>query len=126
MPSIAPAPGTALLSSIVGLAERAGRSILALYGADIAVEAKSDGSPVTAADRAAQEVIVAGLRELVPQNTVISEEALPESGARDLPARFWLVDPLDGTKEYIKRNGEFTVNIALIDNGAPVLGVVHI
>jgi 3'(2'), 5'-bisphosphate nucleotidase len=126
MESSSAAPGTPLLASIVALAERAGRSILALYGQDSAVDAKADGSPVTAADRAAHDVIIAALRDLTPQTAAISEEGLPASGARALPARFWLVDPLDGTKEYIKRNGEFTVNIALIAEGVPVLGVVHV
>ena len=88
---------------------------------------KTDGSPVTAADHAAEAIILPVLRTLTPDIPVISEE---EAAAGLSPAiggsRFWLVDPLDGTKEFIKQNGEFTVNIALIDRGVPVLGIVHV
>ncbi|THH40082.1 3'(2'),5'-bisphosphate nucleotidase CysQ [Neolewinella litorea] len=110
------------------IARRAGAAILDIYnGEDFGVEQKADDSPLTKADKAANEVIVAGLRELTLQAPVVSEEG------KDIPyrereqyTRFWLVDPLDGTKEFIKRNGEFTVNIALIENGRPVLGAVYV
>ena len=87
---------------------------------------KADGSPVTAADHAAEAVILPVIRALTPDIPVISEEEAAAGISPDIRgSRFWLVDPLDGTKEFLKRNGEFTVNIALIENGAPVLGVVH-
>ncbi len=111
----------------VALAREAGQAIMKIYGGEFAVETKYDLSPVTAADQAAERIIEAGLRELTPAFPVIGEEAFAAGQApaiqKDRP--FWLVDPLDGTKEFIKRNGEFTVNIALIDAGRPVVGVVH-
>jgi 3'(2'), 5'-bisphosphate nucleotidase len=117
-----------LLPAIREIADAASRAILEVYnGAPSAVDRKGDGSPVTAADLAAEAVIVPALKKLAPDIAIISEESFTE-GARP-PAdggRFWLVDPLDGTKEFIKRNGEFTVNIALIENGQPVLGVVQV
>ncbi len=107
------------------LARRAGAAILEIYAGTFAVEHKGDDSPLTAADMAAHRIIVDGLRALTPDIPVLSEEssdiAWPVRRAWD---RYWLVDPLDGTREFIKRNGEFTVNIALIENHAPVLGVV--
>jgi 3'(2'), 5'-bisphosphate nucleotidase len=117
--------GRELLESVRRLAREAGAAIMAEYAGDIAVELKADESPLTAADEAAHRVIVAGLESLDPKLPVLSEES-PET---DLIGRrrwrdFWLVDPLDGTKEFIKRNGEFTVNIALISDHEPVLGVV--
>jgi len=109
-----------------GLARAAGSEILRLYGDEIAVELKSDESPVTAADQAAEDVILAGLAgELGLGHPVVSEEAAAAGYTPEVGAAFWLVDPLDGTKEFISRNGEFTVNIALIEDGKPVLGVVH-
>ncbi|HEX7815889.1 3'(2'),5'-bisphosphate nucleotidase CysQ [Dyella sp.] len=114
-----------LLQRIGEIARTAGDAILVVYGSDFEVEHKDDRSPVTAADLAAQEVIVAGLAQLEPRLPVVSEEAstIPWS-ERQQWSRYWLVDPLDGTREFIKRNGEFTVNIALIDNHETVLGVV--
>ncbi|MCK8516229.1 3'(2'),5'-bisphosphate nucleotidase CysQ [Methylonatrum kenyense] len=111
---------------VIALAREAGDAILAVYnGSDFDVEAKADESPLTAADRASHRVIEAGIRRLTPEIPLLSEEG------RDIPYaerrawdRFWLVDPLDGTKEFIKRNGEFTVNIALIEKGRPVWGVI--
>ena len=118
-----------LLPALELIAERAGEIVLTFYGegADMGVREKADASPVTAADEACEAYILAALARLTPDIPVISEEAA-ESG--ELPAlgageRFWLVDPLDGTKEFISRNGEFTVNIALIEGGRPVAGVVH-
>lgn len=116
---------TALLSDVVTLAEAAGAQIMAIYNAGpTAVVHKADASPLTAADLAAHDCIVAGLQRLTPDMPIVSEEGcVPDEGARRAP-RFWLVDPLDGTKEFVARNGEFTVNIALIEQGQPVLGVV--
>jgi 3'(2'), 5'-bisphosphate nucleotidase len=109
------------------IASDAGRAILAVYERDFAATTKADGSPLTEADRAAHELIVARLAALSPDIPVLSEESAGityEERARW--NRFWLVDPLDGTKEFIKRNGEFTVNIALIAGDEPLLGVVHV
>ena len=107
---------------------RAGAAIMEVYGSDdFGVERKADNSPLTRADRAANEVIVAGLRKLTLQAPVVSEEGKDILYAeRQQYTRFWLVDPLDGTKEFIKRNGDFTVNVALIENGSPVLGAVYV
>lgn len=107
------------------IARAAGAAIMAVYQSDFAVQIKADASPLTAADLAAQQVILAGLTELDPLLPVLSEEAkaLPWS-ERQHWSRYWLVDPLDGTREFVKRNGEFTVNIALIDQQQSVLGVV--
>jgi 3'(2'), 5'-bisphosphate nucleotidase len=114
-----------LLPEIVKLAEEAAAVILDHYRDAAAVRLKADASPVTAADEAAEAVIVAGLAALTPQIPVVAEETV---AAGRIPALddgpFWLVDPLDGTKEFISRNGEFTVNIALIEGREPALGVV--
>ena len=108
------------------LAVAAGHAAMAHYHDGIAVEKKSDQSPVTAADHAAHTIIVQGLGHWDPTVPIISEEgAIPDQATRAGWRRFWLVDPLDGTKEFIQRNGEFTVNIALIDGGVPVLGVIY-
>jgi len=111
------------------IAEAAGEEILAVYNgaADIEVEQKADDSPLTLADRRAHDLIERELLALAPEIPVLSEESLQLPFAeRQSWARYWLVDPLDGTKEFIGRNGEFTVNIALIDNGIARLGVVHV
>ena len=115
-----------LLPAVRALALEAGALILRYYAEGTTATAKADGSPVTEADRAAEALITPALRQLLPGVPVVAEEA---AAAGDLPAvdaegRFWLVDPLDGTKEFINRNGDFTVNIALIERGMPVLGVV--
>lgn len=108
------------------IAVLAGRATLDHYHADVKVEQKGDKGPVTAADHAAHAVIARALADWDPALPVISEEAeLPAFEARRGWTRFWLVDPLDGTKEFIQRNGEFTVNIALIEDGIPVLGVIY-
>lgn len=109
------------------IAEEAGERILEVYrGSDFAVEAKPDDTPLTRADRAAHEVIAAGLRKLTAQVPQLSEEGDDiDAATRREWHHYWLIDPLDGTREFIKRNGEFTVNIALIAGGRPVLGVVH-
>jgi 3'(2'), 5'-bisphosphate nucleotidase len=115
------------LKELKEIARDAGRQILSHYHDDIRVDLKADDSPLTAADRASHETIVSHLRAAFPGVPVISEEGyLPSAEERAELERFWLVDPLDGTKEFIKRNGEFTVNIALIENGKPVQGVVYI
>ena len=118
---------SALRSAVIELAREAGRATMRYYdGAeDAGVREKDDRSPVTLADEVAHDILVRGLARLDPDTPVVSEEA--ESAAferrRDW-RRFWLVDPLDGTKEFIKRRAEFTVNVALIDEGEPVFGVV--
>jgi 3'(2'), 5'-bisphosphate nucleotidase len=113
-----------LLERVAGIAVLAGDAILAVEGAQ--ARAKADGSPVTEADTASEAVILAGLREAAPGIPVVSEEMAAETG---LPAEagslFWLVDPLDGTKEFVRGTGEYTVNIALVEGGRPILGVVH-
>ncbi|MBS3958809.1 MAG: 3'(2'),5'-bisphosphate nucleotidase CysQ [Xanthomonadaceae bacterium] len=115
-----------LREPVVALAEAAGRAILAVYSGDFAVEDKDDRSPLTEADLASQRLLVAGLEALTPDLPVLSEEAaeVPWAVRRAWP-RLWLVDPLDGTREFVKRNGEFCVCLALIEDGVPVLGVVH-
>jgi 3'(2'), 5'-bisphosphate nucleotidase len=116
----------ALLQAVRPIAEEAGRATMRFYGKVEAV-AKTDGSPVTAADQAAEDIILPALRALTPDIPVVSEEEASKGLTPSVTGpRFWLVDPLDGTKEFISGNGEFTVNIALIEHGAPVLGVVVI
>lgn len=115
-----------LLNNIVDIAKQAGDAIMTVYHSDdFNVELKNDNSPLTKADIAANDVIVAALEQLTPDIPILSEEsAKVPYEERKAWSTFWLVDPLDGTKEFIKRNGEFTVNIALIKDGQPVLGVV--
>jgi len=116
-----------LIDPVVALAEKAGQAILEVYSSDFEVQSKDDESPLTQADLAAHHCIVAGLEKLTPGMPVISEESgLPDFEERSRWTRYWLIDPLDGTKEFVNRNGEFTVNIALIDNHRPVFGVVHV
>lgn len=115
------------LEKLIQLAEEAGKEILKFYDDTIEVSYKGDDSPFTKADLAAHNVIVKGLKELTPTIPIISEESgVPDYEERKQWDRFWLVDPLDGTKEFIKRNGEFTVNIALVENSVPVLGIVNV
>ncbi len=117
-----------LAAEVAQIAQRAGAAILAVYETeDFGVEQKADESPLTKADKAANDVIEAGLRALEFQAPIISEESeAPAYEVRAQYQQFWLVDPLDGTKEFIKRNGDFTVNIALIENGKPILGAVFV
>ena len=116
-----------LVDPIVALAEDAGRAILEVYSTDFDVQAKDDASPLTQADLASHRWIDAGLRALTPDIPIISEESgLPDFEERRTWRRYWIVDPLDGTKEFVNRNDEFTVNIALIEDGKPVLGIVHV
>ncbi|RMD78778.1 MAG: 3'(2'),5'-bisphosphate nucleotidase [Gammaproteobacteria bacterium] len=117
----------ALLEPVLGLAVEAGERIREVYARDFDVAEKEDRSPLTEADMAAHETILAGLRRLSPELPVLSEESAEIPYAeRARWERYWLVDPLDGTREFIKRNGEFTVNIALVEAGRPVLGVIHV
>ena len=118
----------ALLAPVTALAVKAGAAILDVYNSDaFDIQEKEDKSPLTAADLAAHHVIVDGLAALTADIPVLSEESASLPFAeRSAWQRYWLVDPLDGTREFIKRNGEFTVNIALIDNGVPVLSAVHV
>ena len=113
--------------ALIDIIERAGAAILEVYEGDIEVTAKDDASPLTQADLAAHEIIVAGLQRVTPDIPVVSEEsALPSYTERRQWPRYWLVDPLDGTKEFVNRNGEFTVNIALIEDGSAVWGIVGV
>ena len=116
-----------LIEPVTEIARKAGDAILEVYATDFSVQSKDDDSPLTQADLAAHRVIMAGLGELTPAVPILSEESgLPDFAKRSGWGEYWLVDPLDGTKEFVKRNGEFTVNIALIRDRRPVLGVVHV
>ena len=114
-----------LLRTIVDAALAAGAEIEAVYGAGCAAEVKSDGSPVTEADRRAEAIILGRLAAAFPDVPVLAEEEASAGRIPELGRRFFLVDPLDGTRGFVERNGEFTVNIALIEDGAPVAGVVY-
>ena len=116
-----------LLEELIKISYQAGEKIMEIYESSTPaeMEVKGDGSPLTSADLASNEYIVNGLTKLNLDIPIISEEgkSIPYEERKDWD-KFWLVDPLDGTKEFIKRNGEFTTNIALIDNGTPTMGVV--
>ena len=115
----------ALTSAISALALEAGTAIMKIYEGSPEVSTKADKTPVTDADRAAEAIILAGLKRLTPDIPTVSEEASSTHGLpQNVGSRFWLVDPLDGTREFISRNGEFTVNIALIEDRRPTLGVL--
>lgn len=114
-----------LLANVVELARKAGAVIMEIYATDFSVRGKDDASPVTEADERAEQVIIAALQVLTPGVVIVAEEAVAAGQQVAAAERFWLVDPLDGTKEFISRNGEFTVNIALIEQGIPTLGVVY-
>jgi 3'(2'), 5'-bisphosphate nucleotidase len=115
-----------LLDEVTLIARAAGEAIMEVYRGHIEVERKEDDSPLTVADLAANQVIQSNLRKLSPDVPIISEESASiDYSIRSSWRRYWLVDPLDGTREFIKRNDEFTVNIALIEEGRPVLGVVY-
>lgn len=113
-----------LLKDVEGIARAAGAAILEIYSRDFSVQEKEDKSPLTEADMAAHTIISHRLAEMLPPLPILSEEDVEGFPGPNQSGRYWLVDPLDGTKEFIKRNGEFTVNIALIEKGQPVLGVV--
>ena len=115
-----------LLEPVIALVKQAGQRILEVYGSDFSVDIKEDNTPLTEADLAANQCLIEGLTHLKPRHPVISEE----SASVPYPIRSgwkscWVIDPLDGTKEFIKRNGEFTVNVALVFEQQPVLGVVY-
>ncbi len=115
-----------LVADLCRIARAAGDAIMAYYGGEVVVRAKADATPVTDADEAAERLIVEALARLTPELPVVAEELAAAGCIPDVSGgRFWLVDPLDGTKEFISRNGEFTVNIALVEDARPVLGVVH-
>ncbi|RXE21940.1 3'(2'),5'-bisphosphate nucleotidase CysQ family protein, partial [Xanthomonas perforans] len=115
-----------LRETVIAIARDAGAAIMEVYAQDFSVEIKDDASPLTQADLAANRVIVEGLRRVTPDVPVLSEESAHVAWEqRQYWTSYWLVDPLDGTREFVKRNGEFSVNIALIHMGAPVLGVVQ-
>lgn len=114
---------------LIALVRQAGRAILDIYKAGegaAGIQIKEDESPLTAADLAAHQILVSGLPHILDVPIISEEGELPDYAEREHWPRYWLIDPLDGTKEFIERNGEFTVNIALIEQGAPVLGVVHV
>src|SRR5512139_3419721 len=113
-----------LLERVAQITRNAGRLIMEVYATDFAVRGKDDASPVTEADERAEHLIVPALEALLPGVPVVAEEAVAAGRVPAVDERFWLVDPLDGTKEFVSRNGEFTVNVALIEHGAPTLGVV--
>jgi 3'(2'),5'-bisphosphate nucleotidase len=113
-----------LVAELVASARRAGEAIMEVYGGDFDVTTKADDSPVTAADHAAEVVILADLARIAPDIPVVSEEAAAVGDLPEIGPRFFLVDPLDGTRAFVGRNGEFTVNIALIVDRRPVAGVV--
>ena len=115
----------ALLNAVEDIARDAGAEIMAIYSRDFSIAEKEDNSPLTEADSAAHQLIVARLKKLSLSLPILSEEDVAGFAGSDDQGRYWLVDPLDGTKEFIKRNGEFTVNIALVEQGIPVLGVVY-
>ncbi len=120
--TITPSP---FIQSLVDLSVLAGQEILAIYAGDFSAKQKGDLTPVTEADEAAERIILAGLAKIDPTVPVISEEAAAAGRIPEVSQKFFLVDPLDGTKEFISKNGEFTVNIALVENGVPVAGVVY-
>ena len=120
----------ALLQPLIHTAMRAGGAIMAIYGTDFSVRDKADASPVTEADEAAEKIILADLARLAPDIPVVAEEAVaaghvPAISGASGAERFFLVDPLDGTREFVSRRDEFTVNIALVEAGKPVLGIVY-
>ena len=122
----APGETAELIAPVLAAARRAGEVILRHYAAGVAVERKADASPVTAADRDAEAVILPVLADLLPGVPIVAEEEVAAGNMPEPGARFWLVDALDGTREFLDRNDEFTVNVALIEGGRPVLGVVHL
>jgi 3'(2'), 5'-bisphosphate nucleotidase len=116
---------TDLLSSLIYTAQRAGGAIMSVYATDFAVKDKADASPVTVADEAAEKIILEDLAAIAPGIPVVAEESVAAGRVPVIAERFFLVDPLDGTREFVSRRDEFTVNIALVEDGEPVLGVVY-
>jgi len=120
--------GLRLIDQVRDFARQAGVEIMAVYNSDFAVESKDDRSPVTEADRRAEALITAAIRaEITDAIAIVGEEAASAGSAPEVGSEpFWLIDPLDGTKEFVKKGTDFTVNIALIEAGRPVLGVIHV
>ncbi|KEA64081.1 3'(2'),5'-bisphosphate nucleotidase [Marinobacterium lacunae] len=116
---------TKLVEAVAAIAREAGFAIMRVYQRDFSITYKADESPLTEADAAAHRIIVTALAQLKPVMPILSEEDIEGFEGPDRQGRYWLVDPLDGTKEFIKRNGDFSVNIALIEQGVPILGVVY-
>ena len=114
-----------LLEIALRAALAGGEAVMRVYGDAFEVTQKDDKTPVTAADIASERVIVEMLTAAYPDIPVVSEETVPEGGFASPAARFWCVDPLDGTREFVARNGEFAVLVGLVEHGRPVLGVVH-
>ena len=113
------------VNAVAGLIKRAGRAVMDVYAQDFAVYEKDDASPVTEADMGAEKIIFEGLQALTPDIPVVGEEHVAAGETGDLTREcFWLVDPVDGTADFVKKNGEFTVNIALIQGDSPVFGAV--
>src|SRR6516225_6833481 len=115
---------TVALDGVIAAARAAGEAVLDAYERESAPRSKADGSPVCEADERAQEIILARLVEIAPDVPIVAEEGMQGAAAEPTAQRFWLVDPLDGTKEFLNRTDEFTVNIALVEDRVPVLGVV--
>lgn len=116
-----------LLNEVVFLAKQAGDQVLNIYQSDFTVEYKTDKSPITVADLASHDCICQGLRHLTPDLPIVSEESVPITfEKRQCWEKYWLIDPLDGTKEFLEKNGEFTINIALIEQNTPILGVIFV
>lgn len=125
VPKLSTAQLAAWLPAVIDIADAAGREIMRIYGSGFNVTLKDDRSPLTEADLASQSTIDAGLAALTPDIAMLGEESAPQASAQRHGWRaLWLVDPLDGTREFVKGNGEFTVNIGLIEDHEPVLGVV--
>ena len=124
-----PAPAK-LVSEVVALARKASDAVMRIYKGEHTVRRKADASPVTEADHASEAIILEGLRGLTPGVLAVSEEEVSHKGVHfdhdKPPRRFWLVDPVDGTKEFVAKRGEFTINIGLVEDGRPVLGVLHV
>ena len=112
------------LDQLTPIMREAGDAVLEVYGSNFQVDIKDDLSPVTAADERAERIITRALATLTPTIPIVAEEAWAAGHAVAAAPRFWLVDPLDGTREFVNRNGEFTVNVALVDQGRPVVGLV--
>lgn len=115
----------ALALALANLASQAGRAVMAIYADGFDVIGKEDGSPLTQADLAADQIVANGLHDLAPDIPVLSEESAEQVDPAALGDVFFVVDPLDGTREFVEKNGEFSVNIALVENGVPIVGVVY-
>ena len=117
----------ALVPDVVALARRASQEILRIYNRGFDVRDQADASPITEADEASEALILAGLKKLTPDIPAFGEETVSrgEANSNSLPPRFWLVDPLDGTREFVSRNGEFAICIGLVETRRPVFGVLH-